>query len=234
MTTWWHNDIGAHPDFGGDFDAALRAITARAIILPAELDRYFPPIDAEYEARGMPNAECRPIPGVWGHMAPVEPASQRVHRRGAARAAGRVAVESRTTSGGRQHGVLRRRVAVEGGDQRARRPLAHLRHLDAHGRQRRAQEGGELEVVEAGQREVARHLAARRPRRRAGRRRRARRWRRRPRSAARRPAARGRRRARRPRSTPASATRAARRPPPARPRGSRPAAARRRATAPRR
>ena len=76
LTTWWHNDIGAHPDFGGDFDAALRAITPRAIILPAELDRYFPPIDCEYEARGMPNAECRPIPGVWGHMAPVEPAAQ--------------------------------------------------------------------------------------------------------------------------------------------------------------
>ena len=88
MTTWWHNDIGAHPDFGGDFDAALRAITARAIILPAELDRYFPPVDAEYEARGMPNAECRPIPGVVGPHGAGRAGVAAVHRRGAARAAG--------------------------------------------------------------------------------------------------------------------------------------------------
>ena len=31
---------------------------------------------AEYEARGMPNAECRPIPDVWGHMAPFKPDDQ--------------------------------------------------------------------------------------------------------------------------------------------------------------
>ena len=76
MATWWHNDIGAHPDFGGDFDAALRAITARAIILPAELDRYFPPVDAEYEARADANAECRPIPASGATWRRSSPASQ--------------------------------------------------------------------------------------------------------------------------------------------------------------
>jgi homoserine O-acetyltransferase len=76
MATWWHNDIGDHASFAGSFEAALGAISARAIILPAELDRYFPPVDAEYEAHHMTNAECRAIPSSWGHMAPLEPASQ--------------------------------------------------------------------------------------------------------------------------------------------------------------
>ena len=76
MATWWHHDIGDHASFAESFEAALGAISARAIILPAELDRYFPPVDAEYEARHMRNAECRAIPSSWGHMAPLEPASQ--------------------------------------------------------------------------------------------------------------------------------------------------------------
>jgi homoserine O-acetyltransferase len=31
MWTWWHNDLGDHPRFGGDFDAALASIRARTI-----------------------------------------------------------------------------------------------------------------------------------------------------------------------------------------------------------
>jgi homoserine O-acetyltransferase/O-succinyltransferase len=76
MATWWHNDIADDARFAGSLEAALGAISARAIILPAELDRYFPPVDAEYEARHMTNAECRVIPSSWGHMAPLEPAAQ--------------------------------------------------------------------------------------------------------------------------------------------------------------
>jgi homoserine O-acetyltransferase len=56
------------------FGAALRAIKARTIILAAELDRYFPPVDAEYEAKHIPNGECRVVKSVWGHMAPMNPA----------------------------------------------------------------------------------------------------------------------------------------------------------------
>lgn len=76
IATWWHNDLGDHPDFGGDFDAALGAITARTIILNADTDRYFPPVDSDYEAARIPNAELRPIPTIWGHMAPFNPEDQ--------------------------------------------------------------------------------------------------------------------------------------------------------------
>jgi homoserine O-acetyltransferase len=77
MWTWWHNDLGDHPEFGGDFEAALGAIRARTIILNAETDSYFPPVDSEYEARHIPGAESRPIPTIWGHLAPFNPEDQK-------------------------------------------------------------------------------------------------------------------------------------------------------------
>jgi homoserine O-acetyltransferase len=76
MWTWWHNDLGDHPNFGGDFDAALAAIEAKTIILNAETDQYFPPVDSAYEASRIPNAESRPIPTIWGHLAPFNPDDQ--------------------------------------------------------------------------------------------------------------------------------------------------------------
>lgn len=76
MWTWWNNDLGDHADFGGDLDAALGAITARTIILNAETDSYFPPVDSEYEASRIAGAESRPIPTVWGHLAPFNPQDQ--------------------------------------------------------------------------------------------------------------------------------------------------------------
>jgi homoserine O-acetyltransferase len=76
MWTWWHNDLGDHPSFGGDFDKALFSITARTIILNAETDAYFPPVDSEYEVSRMWNAESRPIPTIWGHLAPFNPQDQ--------------------------------------------------------------------------------------------------------------------------------------------------------------
>jgi homoserine O-acetyltransferase len=76
MWTWWNNDLGDHPDFGGDFEKALGAITARTIILNAETDQYFPPVDSEYEAQHIPGAEARPIPTIWGHLAPFNPEDQ--------------------------------------------------------------------------------------------------------------------------------------------------------------
>ena len=78
LTTWWHNDLGDHPSFGGDFEAALGAITARTIILNADTDRYFPPVDSDYEAAHIPNGESRPIKTIWGHMAPFNPEDQQV------------------------------------------------------------------------------------------------------------------------------------------------------------
>jgi homoserine O-acetyltransferase len=66
LWTWQNGDIGKTPGFGGDFERALGAILARAIVMPAEKDLYFPPEDNAYEVRRMPNAELRVIPGVWG------------------------------------------------------------------------------------------------------------------------------------------------------------------------
>jgi homoserine O-acetyltransferase len=74
--TWWNGDLGDHPSFGGNFEAALSAITARMIILNAETDQYFPPVDSDYEASHIPNCESRPIPTIWGHLAPFNPEDQ--------------------------------------------------------------------------------------------------------------------------------------------------------------
>ena len=73
LWTWEKGDISDNPTYNGDYPAALRAITARTIILPVDLDRYFPPEDAQFEAQHIPNAECRVIRSDWGHMAPMNP-----------------------------------------------------------------------------------------------------------------------------------------------------------------
>lgn len=69
LWTWQNADISATPTFNGNFEAALGAITARAIVMPGQTDLYFPPEDSEIEVSHMPNAEFRPIPSIWGHFA---------------------------------------------------------------------------------------------------------------------------------------------------------------------
>lgn len=69
LWTWQHGDVGKTPGFDGSLERALGSVQARAIVLPAEKDLYFPPEDEEYEVSLMPNAELRVIPGVWGHFA---------------------------------------------------------------------------------------------------------------------------------------------------------------------
>lgn len=66
---WQHADIGATPGFGGDFEQALGAIQARALVMPCATDLYFPPEDSAYEVQHIPRAELRPIPSMWGHAA---------------------------------------------------------------------------------------------------------------------------------------------------------------------
>ena len=68
LETWFSGDIGATPGCDGDRERALGRIKARALILPAKKDLYFPPEDSEWEASKMPNAEVRVIPGYWGHF----------------------------------------------------------------------------------------------------------------------------------------------------------------------
>lgn len=70
LWTWQHADISANEIYKGDFTAALRAIKARAIVMPGETDLYFRVRDNELEVEQMPKAELRPIPSIWGHMAP--------------------------------------------------------------------------------------------------------------------------------------------------------------------
>jgi homoserine O-acetyltransferase len=69
LWTWQNADIGLTRRFDGDFEVALGAIEAKAIVMPGETDLYFTPEDSEYEVRRMPNAEFRPIPSIWGHFA---------------------------------------------------------------------------------------------------------------------------------------------------------------------
>jgi homoserine O-acetyltransferase len=69
LWTWQKGNIGNTPGFDGDHIAALKAIKADTISLPAEKDLYFPPEDEEYASQYIPNGEFRVIPGVWGHFA---------------------------------------------------------------------------------------------------------------------------------------------------------------------
>lgn len=69
LRTWQQADISKNEQFDGDFEAALAAITARAIIMPGQTDLYFTVADNEIEAEHMPRAEVRPIPSTLGHVA---------------------------------------------------------------------------------------------------------------------------------------------------------------------
>jgi homoserine O-acetyltransferase len=69
LWTWQYADIGDNPVFKGDFDKALKAIKAKAIVMPGSMDLYFPPQDNQYEVKRMPNAELRPFQSIYGHFA---------------------------------------------------------------------------------------------------------------------------------------------------------------------
>lgn len=66
---WQHADISANELYAGDFDKALAAIAADAIVMPSETDLYFTVEDNRREVARMPRAELRPIPSIWGHIA---------------------------------------------------------------------------------------------------------------------------------------------------------------------
>jgi homoserine O-acetyltransferase len=69
LWSWQNGDISDNPVFEGDIQKALGAIKARAVVMPGEMDLYFPVADNVWEVAHMPNAVCKPIPGVWGHFA---------------------------------------------------------------------------------------------------------------------------------------------------------------------
>ena len=69
LWTWQNGDISANEVFKGDFVKALGAIKAKAIVMPASTDLYFPPEDNEFEVKHMPNATLQVVDTVWGHFA---------------------------------------------------------------------------------------------------------------------------------------------------------------------
>jgi len=69
LKSWQQADISDNVIFKGDLEKALRAITAKALVMPAALDLYFPVADNEWEVQQMPSATLQIIPGLWGHFA---------------------------------------------------------------------------------------------------------------------------------------------------------------------
>jgi len=76
LHTWQDGDISNNATYQGDFNGALRAISARTLIMPGDHDSYFPVADSQYEASYIAKAECRPIPSIWGHMTLWNPADR--------------------------------------------------------------------------------------------------------------------------------------------------------------
>jgi homoserine O-acetyltransferase/O-succinyltransferase len=65
--TWQHGDISDNAIYRGDFNAALRSIRARAIVMPSSSDMYFVPQANVAEVEQMPHAELRVFDTPWGH-----------------------------------------------------------------------------------------------------------------------------------------------------------------------
>lgn len=69
LWTWRHADVGDHPRFGGDWQAALRGVRARTLVVPCTQDRYFTLEENAIEAGLVQGAELRPLDSPYGHVA---------------------------------------------------------------------------------------------------------------------------------------------------------------------
>jgi homoserine O-acetyltransferase len=69
LKCWHAGDIGAHPAYGGDLAAALRAIQARVLLMPGETDLYFRVADNQAELAHLRHGKLLAIPSIWGHRA---------------------------------------------------------------------------------------------------------------------------------------------------------------------
>ncbi|KAH3916772.1 hypothetical protein HBI56_049990 [Parastagonospora nodorum] len=69
--TWQAGDCSAQEPYGGDFKKAMQGIKAKALVMPAKTDLYFPPEDSEIEVDNMRKGigELRVFPSIWGHWA---------------------------------------------------------------------------------------------------------------------------------------------------------------------
>lgn len=69
LWTWQHGDISNEPRFNGDLPAALRAISARVLLMPGDRDMYFRVEDNARELTHLKRGTLTPIPSPWGHRA---------------------------------------------------------------------------------------------------------------------------------------------------------------------
>jgi homoserine O-acetyltransferase len=69
LDSWQRADISDNPSFGGDLGRALRAITARTLLMPVDTDLYFPPDDNRLELGQLSRGELRVIESSFGHVA---------------------------------------------------------------------------------------------------------------------------------------------------------------------
>ncbi len=67
LWAWQYSDISANDTYGGNFERALGAIQARAIVMPCSTDLYFPPEDNQIEVSHMPSAVLKTYHSPWGH-----------------------------------------------------------------------------------------------------------------------------------------------------------------------
>lgn len=69
--TWQAADCSQQEPYNGDFKKAMEGIKAKALVLPAKTDLYFPPEDSEIEVESMRPGigELKVIPSIWGHWA---------------------------------------------------------------------------------------------------------------------------------------------------------------------
>ena len=69
IDTWLHCDVSNNPTYQGNYQQALKSITAKTLVMPSTTDLYFTPEDCQAEADLIPNAKYLPIPSIWGHRA---------------------------------------------------------------------------------------------------------------------------------------------------------------------
>ncbi|PIA99299.1 hypothetical protein CB0940_02550 [Cercospora beticola] len=71
LYTWQAGDCSKQDPYNGDFDAAMKGIKAKALVLPGRTDLYFPPEDSEDEVARMRTGvgKCVPFESIWGHWA---------------------------------------------------------------------------------------------------------------------------------------------------------------------
>jgi homoserine O-acetyltransferase/O-succinyltransferase len=67
--TWRAGNPSANPVYNGDFEKALRSVTARGLVMPCVSDLYFRVSDNQREVALLGNAELAPIQSDFGHLA---------------------------------------------------------------------------------------------------------------------------------------------------------------------